>query len=304
MFEFVGFLDDKPPNEEDEELKGLILGSTHELLNITKAHEIDEVFITINNITQDNLLELIKRTRASGCNVNILSTHFSIIEKKMDQGEFQNLDYVTIHTPLISNYFGFFKRIIDIIAALALILFLSPLLILCAILIKLNSRGPVFYTPYSIGKNGQPFKFFKFRSMFQNVAQDSHIKLVEEFMNGKVVGAKLRSDPRVTSIGRFLRKYSLDELPQLFNVLIGDMSLVGPRPSTKYEFEMMEEWHKKRFDVLPGMTGLWQVAGRSEVSYLDMVMMDIYYVENGSLWLDLYILFKTIFVVIKAKGGH
>jgi len=140
--------------------------------------------------------------------------------------------------------------------------------------------------------------------MYHNSPNESHKKLVEDFIKGKIIGAKLRKDPRVTKIGRFIRKYSLDELPQLFNVVKGEMSIVGPRPSTEYEYNMMEDWHKKRFEVLPGMTGLWQVAGRSEVSYIDMIMMDIYYVENGSFWLDLYILFKTVFVVIKAKGGH
>jgi len=304
MFEFIGFLDDKYIVEDQNNLKNMILGSTNDVVQITKLHRIDEIFITINNISQGDLLKLIKKSRITGCNINVLSDHFGIIEKKIDQSEFKNLEYVTIHSPLISSYFFILKRTIDLLFTSILILILSPILTVCALLIKVTSPGPIFYSPFSIGKNGQPFKFYKFRSMYYNAPHDSHMRLVEEFMNGKIVGAKLRSDPRVTKIGKFLRKYSLDELPQLFNVIRGDMSLVGPRPSTKYEFEMMDEWHKKRFDVLPGMTGLWQVAGRSEVSYIDMIMMDIYYVENGSFWLDLYILFKTIFVVITAKGGH
>ena len=304
MFEFIGFIDDKSPRNTNDELKNLIIGSTEELINLSKINKIDEIFITINNISQDNLLQLIKKARACDCNINVLSNHFGIIEKKIDQCEFKNLEYVTIHAQAISSYFKILKRIVDIIFSSLLILCFSPLLLFCALLIKIDSAGPVFYAPNAIGKDGRPFKFFKFRSMKHNVTHDPHKKLVEDFMNGNIIGAKLRSDCRVTKVGKVLRKYSLDELPQLFNVLLGDMSLVGPRPSTIYEFEKMEEWHKKRFEILPGMTGLWQVAGRSEVSFIDMIMMDIYYVENGSFWLDLYILVKTVFVVIKAKGGH
>jgi len=304
MFEFVGFLDDKPKSESNLNNSSMIIGSTNDVVQITKLHKIDEIFITINNISQDNLLQLIKKARACDCNINVLSNHFGIIEKKIDQCEFKNLEYVTIHTQVISSYFKILKRTVDVAFSSLLILFFSPLLLFCALLIKFDSAGPIFYTPNAIGKDGRPFRFFKFRSMKHNVTQDPHKKLVEEFMNGNIIGAKLRSDCRVTKVGKVLRKYSLDELPQLFNVVIGNMSLVGPRPSTIYEFEKMEEWHKKRFEILPGMTGLWQVAGRSEVSFIDMIMMDIYYVENGSFWLDLYILFKTVFVVIKAKGGH
>jgi undecaprenyl-phosphate galactose phosphotransferase len=192
----------------------------------------------------------------------------------------------------------------DLVLTVILLVVLSPMLLLIALLIKLTSRGPVLYSPTSIGRHGKPFTFYKFRSMHANVSHDTHKKLVADFIRGKVVGAKLRKDPRVTKIGRFLRKYSLDEFPQLFNVLKGDMSLVGPRPSTQYEYDMMEAWHRRRFEVLPGITGLWQVSGRAEVSHNDMVMMDLYYIENCSLWSDIVILFKTVAVVLKGKGGH
>jgi undecaprenyl-phosphate galactose phosphotransferase len=139
--------------------------------------------------------------------------------------------------------------------------------------------------------------------MYHNVSNVTHKKLVEEFMNGTVIGAKLRDDPRVTSIGKFIRKHSIDEFAQLINVIKGEMSLVGPRPSTLYEYEQMEDWHKQRFDAMPGMTGLWQVAGRAEVSYTDMIMLDLYYVENRSFWFDIMMLIKTISVVVKGKGG-
>jgi undecaprenyl-phosphate galactose phosphotransferase len=200
-------------------------------------------------------------------------------------------------------YRGHLKRGFDILATLFVLLLLSLPLSIVAFLIKVTSPGPVFYTPTSIGKGGKAFRFFKFRSMYHGVSHDTHKKLVEEFMSGRIAGAKLRNDPRVTPIGRFIRKFSIDEFPQLFNVLRGEMSLVGPRPSTISESEMMEDWHKRRYDVVPGMTGLWQVSGRSEVSFNDMIVMDLYYIENCSFWLDLVILLRTFGAVVRAKGG-
>jgi exopolysaccharide biosynthesis polyprenyl glycosylphosphotransferase len=302
--ELVGFLDDHPVQNLEFYGKVPVLGTTDDLIRVVKNNKIDEIFITINNIEHDALLKLINKCRVTGCNVNIFSNQFDIIEQKMGQSEFKNLEYVTIYTPIINKYFGFIKRTFDVPFAIILLILLSPVLIICSILIKISSSGPVFYAPYAIGKNGKTFKFYKFRSMYHNSSNDAHKKLVEDFMSGKIIGAKLRDDQRVTKIGKFIRKHSIDEFPQLFNVIKGDMSLVGPRPSTLYEYEKMEEWHKKRFEVFPGMTGLWQVTGRAEVSFIDMIMMDIYYVENGSFWMDLHILFKTLFVVFKGKGGH
>lgn len=304
MYDLIGFLDDNLMPDQKQESELPVLGPVDHLTDIIRDYRVDEIFITINNIRHAVLLDLIKKCRLTGCNVNILSNHFGIIEKKIHQSDLRDIEYVTIHTSIKSQYFGLLKRTFDIFSSILILSILFPFLLILAVSIKLTSRGPIFYTPYSIGKHGKQFKFYKFRTMVNNVSNESHQKLVEDFMNGRIIGAKLREDPRVTRLGRFLRKYSLDELAQLINVLKGEMSLIGPRPSTLYEYQMMEDWHKKRFDVLSGMTGLWQVAGRAEVSYIDMIMMDIYYAEKSSFWLDLYILFKTVYVVFKGKGGH
>ena len=185
-----------------------------------------------------------------------------------------------------------------------------PILLTSALAIALDSRGPVFYRPRAIGKGGRPFTMFKFRSMFTDASKSLHQDYVTKLIKGEIrqdpsgQPLKITNDPRVTRVGGFLRKTSLDELPQLINVLKGDMSLVGPRPCLPYEWEIYKDWHKKRSAVRPGITGLWQVVGRSEVSFEDMIILDLYYIYNRSFDLDLSILFETIFVVLKKKGAH
>ena len=195
------------------------------------------------------------------------------------------------------------KRIMDIAGSLAALLIFSPAFILIAILVKLTSKGPIIFKQDRLGQHGKSFKFFKFRSMYT----DSNHKIHQEFMKSVISGNhdgnangetkpvyKMTSDPRITKIGKFLRKTSLDELPQFFNVLRGDMSLVGPRPPLAYEYQEYDIWHRRRvLEVQPGITGLWQVKGRSRVSFDDMVRLDLQYVRGWSLWLDIQILVRT-----------
>jgi exopolysaccharide biosynthesis polyprenyl glycosylphosphotransferase len=207
----------------------------------------------------------------------------------------------------------FFKRAIDIVSASFVIIFGFPFYIMIAALIKLNSPGPVIYVQNRIGRDGKKFKFYKFRTMTVNNNDEVHRNFTESFIKGKVmengssrddrVVFKLAEDPRITSVGRFLRKTSLDELPQFVNVLRGEMSLVGPRPPIDYEIEHYQEWHKKRLLAKPGLTGLWQVSGRSTVPFDEMVMLDLYYYENWSLLLDLKIILRTVPVMLTGSGG-
>ena len=168
----------------------------------------------------------------------------------------------------------------------------------------------MFYRAQAVGKGGRFFRMFKFRSMVTGASKEIHKEFVTRLIKGEIAQEgpgktlKIINDPRVTTVGRILRKTSLDELPQLINVLKGEMSLVGPRPCLPYEFEIYKDWHKKRTSVRPGITGLWQVLGRSEVSFEDMILLDLYYIYNRSMDLDLGILFETIFVVLKKKGAH
>jgi lipopolysaccharide/colanic/teichoic acid biosynthesis glycosyltransferase len=194
------------------------------------------------------------------------------------------------------------KRTFDVLVATFLLVVLSPLLLVIAAAVFLSSRGPVLYRSIRPGIGGEPFACFKFRTMRNDADQ---IQADLESLN-EASGAlfKIRDDPRMTRVGRILRRYSLDELPQLLNVLLGQMSLVGPRPLPQRDFDQLEDWHKKRYLVLPGITGLWQVSGRSELDFDDLVRLDFLYLERWSVGLDLSILLKTLPAVLARRGAY
>ena len=206
------------------------------------------------------------------------------------------------------------KRLIDITGSAALLVLLSPLFAAIALLIRLTSKGPVIFQQERLGQFGRRFLFLKFRTMYTNNDPKIHKEYIQQYISGQAhrIDAgqtqaavyKIKEDPRVTPVGRFLRKTSLDELPQLWNVLIGKMSLVGPRPPLPYEFEMYDIWHRRRvLEVRPGVTGLWQVSGRSRTCFDDMVRLDLRYTQSWSLWLDLKILLATPRAVLSGEGA-
>jgi exopolysaccharide biosynthesis polyprenyl glycosylphosphotransferase len=207
-----------------------------------------------------------------------------------------------------------FKRGVDILGAIIGLILFSPIMFITALTIRLTSPGPVIFKQSRFGKKGTRFLFYKFRSMYWNVDDEIHRDYITNLIEGNLEEInegdegtplyKMKSDPRVTPVGRIIRKTSIDELPQLFNVLKGEMSLVGPRPPIPYEVEKYEPWHLRRIlEVKPGITGLWQVDGRSKTSFDDMVRMDLRYVQNWSLWLDIKILLKTVRAVIRPNGA-
>jgi len=208
----------------------------------------------------------------------------------------------------------FFKRAVDIVGSIIGILLLAPVMLMTALIIKVTSPGPVIFSQIRLGKKGIPFKFYKFRSMHVDMDDKIHREYIQNFINGhhakinqgdaKEPFYKMKADPRITRIGRFIRKTSIDEIPQFFNVLKGDMSLVGPRPPLSYEAEKYQSWHLRRIvDMKPGITGLWQIAGRSFTEWDDSVRLDIRYIQNWSLIMDLKILFKTVETVLWCRGG-
>jgi exopolysaccharide biosynthesis polyprenyl glycosylphosphotransferase len=209
---------------------------------------------------------------------------------------------------------GRLKRMLDAAAAALLLTITAPLFLVIALLIKRSGPGPVFFVQERLGRDGQPFRFFKFRTMEHNSDDAIHRQFAAMFINGDEDGCRRKNgdqkvfkmcrDPRVTRIGCWLRRTSLDELPQIFNVLRGDMSLVGPRPPIAYEIEHYQPWHMERLKVTPGLTGLWQVSGRSSVPFEEMVRMDVQYINHWSLWLDLRIMLKTVPVVLQGTGGY
>lgn len=247
-------------------------------------------------------------------------------ETKVSEGADNHLAVTVAYTGQSHKPFYFFmKRCLDVTLSTVLLMLLSPVLLTIAILIKLDSPGPIIFSQKRIGARrrmheGQvgwevePFHFYKFRSMVHNADPALHRAYVQAFIRndqgamaelqgGETEVRKLVRDPRITRVGAFIRRTSLDELPQLWNVLKGDMSLVGPRPALQYEVDEYEPWHRQRLETLPGITGLWQVTARSSAAFDDMIKLDIAYLERQSLWLDLIILIKTPLAVVSSKGA-
>lgn len=214
-------------------------------------------------------------------------------EAKVNREEL-NLNSEVVITDITIGY-KFFKRVIDVVCSLVGLLGLSPVLIIVSILIKLESDGPIIFSQDRIGYKGQKFKMYKFRSMVVN-AEELKKKLAEQNeMSGPMF--KMKNDPRVTKVGKFIRKTSIDELPQLINILKGEMSLVGPRPSLPKEVKEFEPWMMERLEVKPGLTCYWQVSGRNDIDFEDWMKLDIKYVRERSFWLDMKLIFKTFFVL-------
>lgn len=216
-----------------------------------------------------------------------------------------NSDVTWLNQDKINAQVGylFIKRIFDIVASFAALLILSPLFLVIAILIKLEDpQGPVFYSQIRVGRNGKKFRMYKFRSM----CVDADKKLKDLLAKNEVEGAmfKMKDDPRITRVGKWIRKTSVDELPQLWNVLHGDMALVGPRPPLPRETATYSEYDKQRLYVQPGCTGLWQVSGRNDVGFHEMVALDIQYIKTRNLWVDIKIMFKTVGIMIHPNGAY
>jgi exopolysaccharide biosynthesis polyprenyl glycosylphosphotransferase len=262
---------------------------------------IDEVLIADADFPTEEAVELVDRCHRQGVRVRVAPSTMEILMERVEYVPGQALPLFELKPPVFEGVDFALKRAFDLIGAVLLVLVLSPLMLLAALAIKLSSRGPVFYRSYRPGIGGKCFPCLKFRTMVAGAEQLQDRLEEQNEMGGALF--KMRSDPRVTRVGRFLRRWSLDELPQLFNVLRGEMSLVGPRPLPQRDYDRLDDWHRKRYLVLPGMTGLWQVSGRSELDFDELVRLDFLYLERWSVFLDLTIILKTIPAVIRARGA-
>ncbi len=287
------------------------LGALKGLPDIVEQNKIEEIIVTDENIDKVTLISLLDYCTNKGLTVWFPPKLMPIIGMKLYIDNFCNLQMIRLCSQKNTWLFNKIKHGLDALMALPIFVLIFPLFLLITVAIKLNSKGPVFYRAKAVGKNGRIFTMFKFRSMRLNNGSDIHKKYVTKLIKGEISKGdnkdqplKITDDPRITSVGKLLRKCSLDELPQLINVLKGEMSLVGPRPCLPYEYEIYKNWHKKRLSIRPGITGLWQVAGRSEVVFEDMILLDLYYIYNRGLSLDFSILYETIFAVLGKRGAH
>jgi len=300
----IGFVDKKEPVTTPLFHSLVCLGSVDQLGEIIERYQVGEVILASSAIsTRDYLLEIFKKYGVSDkVNLRLSSGLYEIITTGLTVSEFAYVPLVYVNKVRLTGSDDLLKLTLDYLATIAGLIIISPFLLLIAVLIKMSSPGPIIHKRRVMGLNGKQFYALKFRTMVVNGDElmDSHPDLKEELARNH----KLKTDPRVTRVGNFLRKYSLDELPQLFNVLKRDMSLVGPRMISPEEVAMYKQFDMNLLTVLPGMTGLWQVSGRSDISYEERVRLDMYYIRNWSIWLDLQLLFQTIPAVLKGRGAY
>ena len=300
--DIIGFLSNKK-NEIGQTLFGKkILGTFSDIIDVLHNKIIDEVIICVSFEDFAVIREILEVCEKEGVQVRLSSDFFGYLVKGVTVDYIHNIPIVSVYTVPYDEWTLYIKRLMDICISAVLLLALSPLFFLIAFLIKLTSDGPIFYEWNVVGLNKKPFKSWKFRTMVSNAdEQKENLKDMNE-MKGPVF--KIKRDPRITKIGRLLRKYSLDELPQLWSVLKGDMSLVGPRPSFPYELKRFESWHRRKLSIKPGITCLWQIKGRNKINDFDeWAKLDLEYIDNWSIWLDLKILLMTIPVVLTGRGA-
>ena len=262
---------------------------------------VDEVLIADADFPQDAAVELVDRCHRHGVRVRVAPSTMEILMERVEFVPGQALPLFELKPPVFDGLDFAVKRTFDLVGAVLLVVLLAPVMALAALAIKLSSRGPVLYRSMRPGIGGRAFSCLKFRTMVHGAEHlQDHLENRNE-LGGAIF--KIRNDPRITPVGRFLRRWSLDELPQLLNVLRGDMSLVGPRPLPQRDYDRLDDWHRKRYLVLPGMTGLWQVSGRSELDFDELVRLDFLYLERWSVFLDLTIILKTIPAVARRRGA-
>jgi exopolysaccharide biosynthesis polyprenyl glycosylphosphotransferase len=278
------------------------LGSLADLESVLDAGRVDEVIIADPDFPQDDAVELVDQCHRRGVRVRLAPSTMEILIHRAEFVPGQSVPLFELGPPVFEGIDFALKRTFDIVGATVLLVLLSPLLLAITLAVRLSSRGPILFHSMRRGIGQRPFACLKFRTMHTD-AEESQAEL-EELNEASGALFKIREDPRLTPIGHLLRRFSLDELPQLVNVLRGEMSLVGPRPLPERDYAMLEDWHRKRYLVLPGLTGLWQVSGRSELDFDDLVHLDFIYLENWSLALDLTILLKTIPAVLTRRGAY
>lgn len=296
-------------SELDSSIPKKSLGQMTQLPEILESFDTDEIIITDDTMEKETLIALLDFCTSFGLTVWFQPKLMPIIDVKLYIDNFCGIPMVCLNTQKNKWLGNKIKHSFDALVTLPLFVALLPLFGLIAGAIKLTSKGPIFYKATAVGKGARTFSMYKFRSMSMDSDNANHKDYVTRLIKGEIEGngeepLKIVDDPRVTAVGKLLRKLSLDELPQLINVLKGDMSLVGPRPCLPYEYEIYMDWHKKRTSVRPGITGLWQVAGRSAVGFDDMILLDLYYIYNHNIAMDFSTLYETIFVVLGRKGAY
>jgi len=299
-YHLLGFLDDMP-QPRGRFGRFAHLGNVDQLADVVDSYDVAEVIIALPASQHQKAWEIVSRCQERNVRYKVVPDLFEISLSQVDVDEIAGIPLIGFREGTISGVNLLVKRSLDVILAGLAMILSAPLWLAAAIAIKLDSKGPVLYRQIRVGKGGRHFTFYKFRSMCDGADEEWQRLRAFNETDGPIL--KIKNDPRLTRLGRMLRRSSIDELPQLLNVLRGDMSLVGPRPPLPAEVLQYEPWHHKRLAVAGGMTGLWQVSGRSHLNFDEMVMMDLYYIEHWSLGLDLKILWRTLPAILSGKGS-
>jgi exopolysaccharide biosynthesis polyprenyl glycosylphosphotransferase len=301
-YHVIGFVDDDPEKANTDIGRFSALGNTAQIPRLVKEMAVDEVIITLPWMYHRKIVSIVAQCEREQVRVRIVPDMFQMTLSHLDVEDLGGIPMIGMREISIGRTATFVKRAMDLTISLIGVILLLPFFALLALLIKLDSNGPVFFSQIRVGKDEKLFACYKFRSMRQGAeAEQANLRTLNE-ADGPIF--KIRDDPRITRMGRFLRRSSMDELPQLFNVLMGHMSIVGPRPAPPSEVQRYQPWHKRRLEVAPGLTGLWQVSGRSELSFDEMVLLDLYYIEHWSPLLDVQIMLRTVPTVITGEGAY
>lgn len=300
--EVVGCLDagddERPPMDGAPTL----LGTLSDVEDVVRTHRVDRVVIAFSAVPHDELLDAIRRCKRLRLKIDVVPRLFEVIGSRVDMHDIEGLTLLGLRGPVRARSAQTAKRVTDVVGSLVLLVLLAPLMAVIAVLIRLTSPGPVLFRQERIGRGQQPFSMYKFRTMVQDAESlKATLRHLNEVDDGPMF--KIDLDPRVTPLGRLLRRTSLDELPQFFNVVRGEMSIVGPRPLIREESDAVLGWHRARLDLTPGLTGPWQVMGRQHVPFDEMIKLDYLYVAEWSFWNDLKLALRTVMVVARRTGA-
>ncbi len=301
-YQIVGFVDDNPKKGQTDIGRFKALGPLDNLPNLLDQGDVDEVIITLPWMYHRRIMAIVRECERRRVAARIVPDLFQMSLSHVDVNDLGGVPLIGVRQVSFGQSARLVKRLVDIAMAATGLVLCLPLFLIVALAIRLDSPGSIIFSQNRVGLNGKIFRLHKFRSMREGA--ENELEQLREMNEADGPLFKIHNDPRMTRVGRFLRRTSIDELPQLWNVLRGEMSMVGPRPALPNEIEQYQEWHKKRLEVRPGLTGLWQVRGRCLLSFDEGVLLDIYYIENWSLWLDFKIMLLTVPHVLFGDGAY
>jgi exopolysaccharide biosynthesis polyprenyl glycosylphosphotransferase len=296
----VGFLDDDPVVLDESVADIPVLGAESDIVDIIRQHAVGRVILAFSRSSHERVLEVIRNAGLRDVHLSIVPRYFEIIAANVGVGDVEGIAVLELPEAGLSRFARFSKRTLDLALTVPGLILLLPLFLVVAVAIKLDTRGPVFFRQSRMGRDDRAFRIYKFRTMVVGAESMREELLDANESTGPLF--KIKRDPRITRVGAILRRYSLDELPQLINVVLGQMSLVGPRPFVTYEDVKIGGWARRRLDLTPGITGVWQVLGRNDIGYDEMIKLDYLYVTNWSLWWDMKLLLRTVPIVLGRRG--